>query len=86
MFDQAFINGLADQLAATLLPKLAESGDRAKVLPRLFSVKDAARYIGRSENALRILIHRKEVPAIHGGSRVHLDRRDLDHWIDKNKF
>jgi excisionase family DNA binding protein len=55
-------------------------------LPRLLTVKDAAQYIGRSEQAVQHLIHRRELVVVRKGRRVHLDRADLDRWIEANKM
>jgi excisionase family DNA binding protein len=56
------------------------------VQPVLLSVKDAAIYLGRSEQAIQHLIFSHELPVVRVGRRVHLDRRDLDLWIEKNKY
>ena len=85
MFDDAFVVQLAEQLVSKLVPKLGQHG-KTGIAPRLMTVEEAAQYIARSENAVRILVHRKELPAVHGGKRVHLDRRDLDMWIERNKY
>lgn len=56
------------------------------VQPVLLSVKDAAIYLGRSEQSIQHLIFSHELPVVRVGRRVHLDRRDLDLWIEKNKY
>jgi excisionase family DNA binding protein len=53
--------------------------------PRLLSVAAAANYISRTPNALRHLIANGTIPSIREGSRVHLDRADLDRWIEMRK-
>jgi hypothetical protein len=35
--------------------------------------------------ALQHLIHRREIVVVRKGWRVHLDRSDLDRWIESNK-
>ena len=57
-----------------------------RVQPALLNVKEAAVYLGRSEQSVQHLIFEKEVPVVRVGRRVHLDRRDLDCWIEKNKY
>jgi excisionase family DNA binding protein len=52
---------------------------------RLLSVKQAAEHIGRTEKALRHMIANGAMPAIREGSRVHLDRTDLNRWIEMRK-
>jgi excisionase family DNA binding protein len=54
--------------------------------PMLLSVKGAAIYLGRTEQAIQHLIFTHELPVVRVGRRVHLDRRDLDAWIEKNKY
>ena len=51
----------------------------------LREVKEAAAYIGRTEQALQHLIHKREIVVVRKGRRVHLDRNDLDRWIEANK-
>jgi len=56
------------------------------VQPALFSVKEAAVYLGRSEQGIQHLIFEKQLPVVRFGRRVHLDRRDLDAFIEANKY
>jgi len=49
------------------------------------SVNEAAAYIGRTPKALRHMIAAGAVPDVREGSRVHLDRADLDQWIELRK-
>ncbi len=54
---------------------------------RLYSVKDAMVYLGHTENGVRELIWRRELPVIQRGrgGKQFIDVRDMDAWIDKNK-
>jgi excisionase family DNA binding protein len=74
------LDALADAIAARVVAQLNQSAE-----PRLMSVNEAARYIGRSPKALRHLIANGTIPCIRDGSRVHLDRTDLDGWIEMRK-
>ncbi len=56
------------------------------VQPELLNVKQAAVYLGRSEQSVQHLIFQKDLPVVRIGRRVHLHRRDLDAWIEKNKY
>ena len=58
---------------------------RSGPVARLLNVKEAAAYIGRTEQAVHHLIHKRELIVVRQGRRVHLDRADLDRWIDANK-
>lgn len=55
------------------------------ITPRLFSVSDAARYLGRTEKSIRHLVQRRKLTAIRGDGRVMFDRSDLDAWIKQNR-
>lgn len=83
MFDEQFVMALATQIAARINPQLQRRNGQPT--SRLLTVKDAAEYIGRTEQALQHLIHRREIVVVRKGRRVHLDRSDLDRWIEANK-
>lgn len=71
---------LADAIASRVAARLSQSEG-----PRLLSVKEAAIYIGRTPKALCHMIGKGAVPVVREGSRVHLDRADLDQWIEMRK-
>jgi len=52
---------------------------------RLFSIPEAATYLGRSVWSVRRLIWNGDLPQVRAGGRVHVDIRDMDEFIDKNK-
>ncbi len=52
---------------------------------RLYSIKEAAMYIGRSERALREMIWAKKIAVIRDGKRILLDIRDINEWIETHK-
>lgn len=83
MFDEQFVTALAVQIAARINPQIQRRNGPAPT--RLLTVKEAAAYIGRTEQALQHLIHRREIVVVRKGRRVHLDRNDLDRWIEANK-
>jgi excisionase family DNA binding protein len=74
------LDALADTIAERVSARLNQSQE-----PRLLTVDDAAAYIGRTPKALRHMIASGTVPAVREGSRVHLDRADLDRWIELRK-
>lgn len=53
--------------------------------PRLLTAKQAAGYIGRSEQAVRHMIFQRAIPVVRYGRCVRVDRNDLDRWIESNK-
>lgn len=75
---------LAEEIATRLRPEIARLGLRS-IQPILLSAKDAGVYLGRSEQAIQHLIFERQLPVVRVGRRVHLDRRDLDAFIEKNK-
>jgi excisionase family DNA binding protein len=80
-----FARTLAAEVATLLKPTLARfSGTH--IQPALLNVKQAAIYLGRTEQAMEHLIFRRELPVVRVGRRVHLHRADLDAWIEKNKW
>ena len=54
---------------------------------RLYTLKEAATYLGRSEWGMRDLIWKQEIPVVKnsGGRKIFLDVRDLETFIAKNK-
>lgn len=56
-----------------------------KVLKRLYSLPEAAVYLGRSEWSVRRLIWAGELPSVRAGRRVHLDVCDMEAYIENNK-
>jgi excisionase family DNA binding protein len=74
------LDALADSIAERVLARLNQSQE-----PRLLRVDEAAQYIGRTPKALRHLIASGAVPAVREGGRLHLDRGDLDRWIELRK-
>ncbi len=54
-------------------------------IKRLFSIPEAAIYLGRSDWSIRRLIWNGDLPQVRAGGRVHVDIRDMDDFIDKNK-
>jgi excisionase family DNA binding protein len=74
------LDALADAIAERVLARLHEGEG-----PRLLTVNQAAEYLGRTPKALRHMLAAGALPAVREGSRVHLDRTDLDHWLDARK-
>ncbi|NKE71265.1 helix-turn-helix domain-containing protein [Candidatus Manganitrophus noduliformans] len=52
---------------------------------RLYTIPEAAVYLGRSIWSVRELIWRGDLPYIKVGRRVHLDVKDLDAFVDQHK-
>ena len=59
------------------------------ISPRLLRTNQAATYLGIGEKAVRALILQGELPYVQmkaGNSPFLLDMRDLDRFIERNKF
>ena len=54
---------------------------------RLYSLKEAAVYLGRGVHGIRDLVWRGQLPVVkaEGGRKLFLDIRDLDSFIDRQK-
>jgi excisionase family DNA binding protein len=88
MLNQDFediVDRLATLIAVRVQSRIGPPGGRGGTPARLLSVKEAAAYVGRTEQAVQHLIHKRELIVVRRGRRVHLDRGDLDRWIDSNK-
>ena len=55
------------------------------LLKRLYSIPEAAIYLGRSTWSVRRLIWSGELPAVRARGRVHVDVQDMDSFIETNK-
>jgi len=53
---------------------------------RLYNLKDASLYMGRTVCALREMIWAGKLPVVKDGRRILLDVYDLDRWIEQSKF
>lgn len=71
---------LADAIATRVAAQLNQAEE-----PRLLSVNQAAIYIGRTPKAVRHLTATGALPVVREGARIHLDRADLDSWIEMRK-
>jgi hypothetical protein len=54
---------------------------------RLYTLKEAAQYLGRSEWGMRDLAWKRLIPTVitKGGRKIYFDIMDLDDFIEKNK-
>ncbi len=55
------------------------------ITKRLYTIQEAAKYLGRSIWSIRELIWSGKLPAVKVGRRIHLDLYDLDDFIEQNK-
>jgi excisionase family DNA binding protein len=53
---------------------------------RLYSIKEAAFYLGRTVCAVREMLWAGKLPYIKDGRRILLDIQDMNAWVEKNKI
>ena len=58
-----------------------------RINKRLYTINEAALYLGRTEWGVRELVWSRELPVIRRGQggKQYIDVYDLDEWIEKNK-
>jgi hypothetical protein len=79
------MEGFVDAIAAAVLEEIKPLLGVLSVKPRLLTIEQAGTYLGRTPNAVRILLSRGAFPAVKADGRTMLDVQDLDRWIDQNK-
>jgi len=59
----------------------------APLFKRLYTIKEGAGYLGRSDWGMRELIWAGEIPIVRteGGRKIFLDIQDLDAYINRHK-
>lgn len=79
------MNSPIDPLVEAIAQRVAEilRRDLGLDTKRLFSVQEAAEYLGRTPHALRHLKAKGELKVVQRGDpRAYFDRADLDRWIE----
>ncbi len=59
------------------------SAERKK--KRLYSIPEAAAYLGRSVWSMREMVWAGKLPAVRDGRRIFVDLEDMNRWIERNK-
>jgi excisionase family DNA binding protein len=52
---------------------------------RLYTLPEAATYLGRTIWSMRELVWKGSIPIVREGKRIFIDMKDLDQYIQKNK-
>jgi excisionase family DNA binding protein len=77
------LDDLADRVVAKMtFDRIQQSPESAA---RLLDVPAAAQYLSVTEHSVRHQIKKGQLPVVRRGSRVFIDRRDLDRQIDADK-
>ena len=81
LFDQAFIEALANRVADVVLARL----NRPAIEKRYMSVEEAAIYTGYSVGALQKHIQRGHLPVSKEGTSTRVDKTQIDKWMARNR-
>ena len=71
------------ELAPTI--RHASASSAQPVSKRLYTIPEAAQYLGRTVWSVRELIWSGRLPAVKVGRRTHLDLEDLNAFIERHK-
>ena len=82
LFEIAVLDRLLDDIASRPEQRLETRLPQQTQAKRLFTVAEAAQYLGRSENAVKLLIHRGKLPVTKIDSKLQVDKEALDKLID----
>jgi excisionase family DNA binding protein len=86
MFDEKFLDFIAEKVVERLLPQLRQVVDSGtKIETRYLTYQQAAGYIGTTYEGIRGMVRRKQVRALYRGSKRHIDRHDLDAFMESNE-
>ena len=80
---EPLIDAIAERVAAKVGVRLSESNGDIK--PRLLSVAEAGRYLGRTPYSVQHLIQKGTLKPVKLDHRTFLDIQDLDRLIDDAK-
>lgn len=58
---------------------------RKRLAKRLYTIKEAAEYLGRSTWSMRELVWAGKIPFVKDGRKFYFDIEDLDEYIVKNR-
>lgn len=59
--------------------------EKSRLTKRLYSIKEASEYFGRSINSIRALVYAGTIPYVKIDRRVQIDINDLNELIEKSK-
>lgn len=62
-----------------------DKGDNQKSVKRLFSIREAGIYLGRSPWTVAEMVRTGKLPYVPDGRRKLLDIQDLNKWIETSK-
>ena len=63
-----------------------EQGMCSPLPKRLYTLPEAAKYLGRTLWSVRELVWAGKIPIVRDGKRIFIDFNDLESYISKNKM
>jgi excisionase family DNA binding protein len=86
--EQLMTDAIAAVRAQVLAELTAQQKQAKSIAPqrRLLTAAEAGGYLGRSEAAIRQMIHKKQLPVVRDGRNVRIDVFDLDARINDLKM
>jgi excisionase family DNA binding protein len=63
-----------------------EQGIYNPLSKRLYTLNEAAKYLGRTLWSMRELVWAGKIPIVRDGKRIFIDFNDLESYITKNKM
>lgn len=82
LLNQAFIDAVADAVVERIFSRIPAADFGGK---RLLNIREAASFLGRTPDAVYQMVHRGQLPAVKNGRRVHIERAELEAWIERNR-
>jgi excisionase family DNA binding protein len=59
--------------------------EKSQIMKRLYTLKDAAAYLGRPVSSIRTLVWKGALPVIQDGRKMYVDVNDLELYINRSK-
>lgn len=86
--EQALGERIANRVVAEVRRQMPDMiANAVQVPPRYLTAQQAGDYIGKSADAVRMMVSRKEIPGIHPGPRtLRIDRNDIDTWASRRRY
>jgi excisionase family DNA binding protein len=77
---------LVDAFVKRLAARERVQAHSDKSEPRLLTYAEVGEKLTRSKNAVKMMVHRKELKAVHprGGRRAYIDSRELDAYMEES--
>jgi excisionase family DNA binding protein len=81
----AVLDNLAALVAKRVVAEISRSERGGRPQTRLYTIEQAATYIGRTREAFQQMIASGKLTTVRSDRRVFIDVLDLDRWIEQYK-